>query len=286
MLTSEQINFYHENGYLGVEGVLSAKEVAELRRVTDGFVQLSGSVTEHTDVFDLEPEHTPDSPKLRRLKNPVLHHDLYKKTLHHPGVLDIVEQLIGPGLRTNGNKLNMKSPEYGSPVEWHQDWAFYPHTNDDIVTVGVCMDDMMYENGCLLVIPGSHKGPILTHHQNGRFAGAVTEEVPDADKAVPIELKAGGISIHHVRMLHASARNVSANPRRLLLYQYCAPDAWHLQGYGNWQEYLDTMVRGEPTNRPRLVDVPVEMPFPEAERGGSIYETQLVLEKPVFAGLK
>ena len=283
MLTSKKIDFYHENGYLGVEGVLSADEVAELRRVTEGFVQLSGSVTEHTDVFDLEPGHTPESPKLRRLKDPVTQHEVYKKFLHHPRILDIVEQLIGPGLRTNGNKLNMKSPEYGSPVEWHQDWAFYPHTNDDILAVGVSMDEMKYENGCLLVIPGSHKGPVYSHHQDGHFAGAVTEELPDADKAVPIELEAGGISIHHVRTLHASAKNVSSRPRRLLLYQYCAPDAWSLQGYPNWQAYLDSMVRGEPTNRPRLVDVPVLMPWPEAVRGGSIYETQTILEKPVFA---
>ena len=283
MLTSKKIDFYHENGYLGVEGVLSADEVAELRRVTEGFVQLSASVTEHTDVFDLEPGHTPESPKLRRLKDPIKHHEVYKKFLHHPRILDIVEQLIGPGLRTNGNKLNMKSPEYGSPVEWHQDWAFFPHTNDDLLVVGVSMDEMKYENGCLLVIPGSHKGPVYSHHQDGHFAGAVTEELPDADKAVPIELEAGGISIHHVRTLHASAKNVSSRPRRLLLYQYCAPDAWSLQGYPNWQAYLDSMVRGEPTNRPRLVDVPVLMPLPEAVRGGSIYETQTILEKPVFA---
>ncbi len=283
MLTRKQIDFYHEFGYLGVEGVLSDAEVAELRRVTDEFVQLSASVTEHNAVFDLEPGHTPESPKLRRLKDPVSHHEVYNKFLHHPGILAIAAQLIGPNLRSNGNKLNMKSPEYGSPVEWHQDWAFYPHTNDDIMAVGVSMDDMMYENGCLLVIPGSHKGPVLTHHQNGRFAGAVTEEVTDADKAVPIELKAGGISIHHVRTLHASARNVSSSPRRLLLYQYCAADAWNLQGHANWQDYLDTMVCGEPTNRPRMVDVPIEIPLPEAERGGSIYETQTILENPMFA---
>ena len=250
MLTEKQIDFYHENGYLGVENVLSEGEVAELRRVTDAFVELSGSVSEHTDVFDLEPGHTSEAPKLRRLKNPVQQHEVYRNCLRHPGILDIVEQLIGPGLRTNGDKLNMKSPEYGSPVEWHQDWAFYPHTNDELLAVGVCMDDMKYENGCLLVIPGSHKGPVYSHHQDGRFAGAVTVEVPDADKAVPIELKAGGISIHHVRTLHASAKNVSAVPRRLLLYQYCSIDSWYLQGYGCWQDYADSVLRGEPTNRP------------------------------------
>ena len=283
MLTTKQINFYHENGYLGVEGVLSAEEVADLRRVSDEFVQLSASVTAHTDVFDLEPGHTPQSPKLRRLKNPILHHTVYNMTLRHPGILDIVEQLIGPGVRTNGNKLNMKSPEYGSPVEWHQDWAFYPHTNDDLLAVGVCMDGMMLENGCLLVIPGSHKGPVYTHHQHGRFAGAVTEEVPDADKAVPIELRAGGISIHHVRTLHASATNRSAYPRRLLLFQYCSIDSWSLIGFKDWNEYVATILRGEPTNRPRVTDVPVQMPWPPAERGGSIYETQTILEKPLLA---
>ena len=47
-------------------------------------------------------------------------------------------QLIGPGVRYNGHKLNMKSGEYGSPVEWHQDWAFYPHTNDDLLAVARC----------------------------------------------------------------------------------------------------------------------------------------------------
>ena len=57
----------------------------------------------------------------------------------------------------------------------------------------------------------------------------------------------------------------------------------NLQGHANWQDYLDTMVCGEPTNRPRMVDVPIEIPLPEAERGGSIYETQTILENPMFA---
>ena len=48
----------------------------------------------------------------------------------------------------------MKSGEFGSPVEWHQDWAFYPHTNDDLLAVGVCIDDMNETNGCLLSSPG------------------------------------------------------------------------------------------------------------------------------------
>ena len=53
------------------------------------------------------------------------------------GVVGIVQRFLGPDVRLHGSKINLKAPHYGSPVEWHQDWAFYPHTNDDILAVGV-----------------------------------------------------------------------------------------------------------------------------------------------------
>jgi phytanoyl-CoA hydroxylase len=285
MLTKKQIEFYKEFGYLGVEAVLSKDEVAELRRVTDEFVDKSRAVTENDAVFDLEPGHTADNPRLRRLKDPIKHHQVYMDTLHHPKILEIVSALIGTyGLRSNGNKLNMKYAQFGSPVEWHQDWAFYPHTNDDLLAVGVCIDSMTMENGALLVIPGSHKGPVLDHHSKTRgvFVGAVTDEDFTAEGAVPLLLDAGGISIHHVRTLHGSAPNTSPNPRRLLLYQYCAIDAWPLMGFGTWDSFNATIVRGEPTVVARVTNVPVRMSVPSGERGGSIYETQLMMEKRMY----
>lgn len=279
MLTQEQIDFYRTNGYLGLEDVLSQQEVEDLRRVTDAFVERSRQVTETDDVFDLEPSHTPATPHVRRLLAPSKQHDVYARALRHDKILDITAQLIGPGIRTNGDKLNMKSAEVGSPVEWHQDWAFYPHTNDDLLAVGVPIDDMTRENGCLLVIPGSHKDHIYDHHLNGAFAGAVTEPDFTREGAVPIEIKAGGISIHHVRTLHGSTPNTSGNPRRLLLFMYCAIDAWPLvQPVKSWEEFNSKILRGEPIWEPRLADVPVRIPLPPAEHPGSIYEIQSVLK--------
>ena len=282
MLRQAEINAYHKNGYLVVNNVLNDAEVQELRKVTDYFVDQSRAFSEHTDVFDLEPGHTAAEPRLRRLKSPVQQHEIYDQIMRHAGILDIVEDLLSPGVRTNGDKLNMKSPQFGSPVEWHQDWAFYPHTNDDLLAVGVCMDDCLVENGCMLVIPGSHKGPILDHNQDGHFCGAVTEEVKNADEAVPMEVYAGGISLHHVRTLHASALNTSPYPRRLLLFQMRALDAWPLMGFGDWEDFNSNILRGEPTNKARVTDVPVRMPLPPSLKTGSIYEQQTVLEKPIF----
>ena len=283
MLTQTQIDFYHEQGYLGVENVLSPDEVAELRQVTEDFVEQSRQVTDHTAVFDLEPGHTAENPRLRRLKNPIEQHAVYDRTMRHPKILNIVSQLIGQGIRTNGNKLNMKYAQFGSPVEWHQDWAFYPHTNDDLLAVGIAIDPMTLENGCLLVVPGSHKGPVLSHHHSkGFFVGAVTEPDFEPRDAVPILVDAGGISIHHVRTLHGSAPNTSPNPRRLLLYQYCANDAWPLVGFPGWEKFNENILQGEPTNVPRVTDVPVRIPLPNGEKGGSLYETQSMMEKRYY----
>ncbi len=79
--------------------------------------------------------------------------------MRHGAILEILRELIGPAIRFDTSKLNMKSPGYGAAVEWHQDWAFYPHTNSDLCAVGVMMDDCGIENGPLLCIPGSHRGP-------------------------------------------------------------------------------------------------------------------------------
>ena len=281
-LTSDQIEFYREKGYLGVEGVFSAAEVEDLQRVTDEFVEKSRSVTEHDDIFDLEPDHTPEFPKLRRLKTPARHHEVYDRALRNDRVLDIVSQLVGTeAVRGHGSKLNIKAADFGSPVEWHQDWAFYPHTNDDLLAVGVCIDEMSEENGCLLIIPGSHKGPVLDHHQDGHFAGAVTDPSFDDSTAEKVELPAGGISLHHVRVLHGSLPNRSPNPRRLLLFEYGAGDAWPLRG-SQWDSWSETFVRGEPSNQIRLTEVPVRLALPVPLRSGSIYETQSVLKGSTF----
>ena len=158
------------------------------------------------------------------------------------------------------------------------------HQASDVVSlflaVGIAIDDMMLENGPLMVIPGSHKGRIYDHHQDGIFVGAVTEEVEGADRAVPITLKAGGISIHHARALHASMPNVSDRPRRLLLFQYCAIDAWPLLGVPTWEAFVGKdVLRGVAVQEPRLAAVPVRIPLPNGERGGSIYETQSMLKR-------
>lgn len=271
-LTEAQIDLYRTDGYLAINDVLSPAEMAHLREVTDDFVDRSRAVATSDDVFDLEPDHTVERPRLRRLKEPHDQHRAYDEVLRHPTILALVSQLIGADLRHNGSKLNMKDSEGGSPVEWHQDWAFFPHTNDDSLALGLPLDDMSEENGCLMVVPGSHRGPVLDHHQDGVFVGAVDPSGLD-EESVAIELRAGGISMHHVRLLHGSAPNRSPRSRRLLLFQYVAADAWPLMEGTRWDTLKERVIQGSMSVVPRMADLPVRLPYPRLPFG-SIFDVQ------------
>ena len=274
MLATDQIQAFARDGYLAVENVLTEDELAELRRVTEEFVDASRKVASHDDTFDLEPAHSRSDPSVRRLKHPVDKHPVYAKYVRHGRILDIVECLLGPNLRFHNNKINMKNPGGGSAVEWHQDWAFYPHTNDDLLEVGIALSDMTEENGPLMVIPGSHKGKTWNHHEDGRFVGGITDPTFRADRAVPVTVAAGDVTLHHVRLLHGSKPNRSRKPRRMFFIGFCAADAWPLIPSGESFEQLNArIVRGKPTLTPRLKDLPVRLSLPRVP-GGSIYEQQ------------
>jgi phytanoyl-CoA hydroxylase len=283
-LTKAQVEQYRERGYLVVPDVLDAGLLGEIRRTVDAIVADAGKLTAHTDVYDLEESHTPEKPRLRRIKTPHKHFPFFAELTRNPRITEILAQLIGPDIRLHGAKLNMKSAGYGAAVEWHQDWAFYPHTNDDVLATGIYLDDCDMENGPLLVVPDTHKGPVNDHHANGYFVGAMDPELEGLDysKAVPLTGKAGSMTIHHARLVHGSAVNTSSKPRRLLLHEYAAADAWPLLGVANFEEFNGRIVLGRPTIEPRLASVPVRMPLPPAPFQGSIYENQRAAAKRFF----
>ena len=286
MLTPIQIKDYNRIGAIVVPDVLSPEELAELRQVTDGFIARSASITKHDDVYDLEDSHAPGQPRVRRIKAPHLHHAAYERLMRNPRIIACLQSLWGPDIRFDTSKLNMKSAGFGAAVEWHQDWAFYPHTNDDLAAVGVMMDDMELSNGPLLIAPGSHRGPVFDHHSEGKFCGAMDPSKRELDygAAVPLTGRAGSISIHHVRAAHASAPNTSNRERRFFLMQFRAADAWPLLGFpGGIEAYDALMVAGTPSLSPRLADVPVRLPLPPADLQGSIYENQKTLKNRFFA---
>src|SRR5581483_701036 len=230
VITPKQVDFYRENGYIVVENLVDAATRDAIKAVVADLIDQARGLTTHNDVYDLEPSHTPTNPRVRRIKKPTQVHPIFDQLVKSPQMVAVLKALIGPNVRLHGSKLNMKDPQYGSPVEWHQDWAFYPHTNDDILAIGVMLEDIDDTNGPLLVLPGTHRGPVYDHHVDGRFCGAMDPLACGLDfsKAVACPGKAGSCSFHHVRLVHGSAENTSNRPRPLMLYEVAAADAWPL----------------------------------------------------------
>lgn len=285
MLSAQQIEAYRRDGYLVIPRLIEGEQLAELRALTDRIVAEARGVAANDDLYDLEPSHSAQLPRVRRLKPAIFkRYDFFRALTRDPKIMAVLSGLLGPDIRLYGGKLNMKSAGYGSPVEWHQDWAFYPHTNDDVLATGIYLDDCDMDNGPLMVIPGSHHGPTYDHHANGRFCGAMDPAACDIDlsKAVPLMGPAGSMTIHHARLVHGSALNTSNRQRRLLLHEYTAADAWPLMGVANFDDFNERMVLGEPSVEPRIVSAPVRMPLPAADHQGSIYENQRSTNRRFF----
>ena len=154
------------------------------------------------------------------------------------------------------------------------------------LALGIYLDDVGEDNGPMMAVPGSHRGPVFDHHSDGAFCGGIDPGLHDVghERAAQMTGPAGTFTLHHVRAVHGSALNRSNRPRRLLLYSYFAADAWPLMGLegATLEEFDKRICRGRPTLEPRLEPAPVRMPLPVAPKQGSIYENQKTLTGRFF----
>jgi len=210
---------FDEDGYLVIDDVFSDQEVARLREATE-------------DAAVVEAQNEKGfAEKTVHLLAITTYHPAFMELAKHPAIVDRIRPLIGEDIQLEHSKLATKPPAKGKgPFHWHQDFAFFPHTNTSLVAVMVMLDDATPENGCMQIVKGSHKWGLLNHMLDGQFTAACQEEDrwQDRDRIVDIKPKAGGISIHHCLSLHGSEPNLSGKPRRGLVFQYRADDAYQL----------------------------------------------------------
>ncbi len=288
ILTPEDVAAYERDGYIVMERRLPAETVAALKRELARFHEAARGMHASDDKLDLEDSHTPDDPRVRRVKLPHTQSDIVAELMRSDLILAPARDLLGPNVRLHTSKLNVKSARYGAPVDWHQDFAFYPHTNDDLLAVGVMLDDVGEDNGPLMVFPGSHRGPVYDHHAGDVFAGTMDLDACGLDikDAVKLMAPAGSISLHHARIVHGSAPNRSARDRGVIFYEMMAADAFPIFGSmtksPSIEDYDSRMLCGVSTKEPRLAPVPVRIPQPQPAAAGSIYEVQKAATKRGF----
>ncbi|MCS7220828.1 MAG: phytanoyl-CoA dioxygenase family protein [Anaerolineae bacterium] len=232
-LTERQLHFWNENGYLVFENVFTPTEVEKMRRGVEALVAQAEGLTESTDRFKLKAFET-GGMMVQQIAEP---HEMSGEWLDlakDPRILDIVESLLGPNIQLYYSMLMMKPPRQGFTAPWHQDFAFFVHDRADLLACQVYIDDSTLENGCVEVVPGSHKLGLLNHFKDGRFTGIVQGDTTEFDQQrVPLPVKAGGIAFWHCLTLHSSKPNLSERPRRAIVYEYKNPQARLLSGVFN-----------------------------------------------------
>ncbi|MEO0822365.1 MAG: phytanoyl-CoA dioxygenase family protein, partial [Pseudomonadota bacterium] len=260
ILTDAERAQFWRDGFITVENAVSPELLARLRADMDAWIEESrshdgpfGEMIDGRARYDVQPGHSAAAPALRRVSAPTEISEAYYEAMSNSAMTDMVAELIGPSVKLHHTKINAKQPGSATEVKWHQDFPFTPHSNSDLVTALLMVDEVTLENGPLEVQPGSHKGPIHSLWRDGVFAGAVAPEI-EADmkaKAVSCYGPAGSVCLMHTKVAHGSAPNRSTAPRTLFISVYSAGDAAPCCPNPVPTRHEGLFVRGENPNRIR-----------------------------------
>ena len=276
-LNENQKEHYFREGYLVIERLFNRDDLAMVDRTIQDLTDKAIASGDFSKILELEPEPVDGRRVCRRIYHPFEQHPAFRDLATDPRLLDKIESIIGPDINLQHSKLNMKPAKVGSVVEWHQDLAYFPHTNDSLVTTLIYLDDATEQNGCLQVLPRHHTHYFSHAGPDGLFAGMITEPIDDGRFGKPVALPApaGSVIFMHCITPHASLPNRSDKARRTLIYEYRASDSFaiyyqHLNVAGM---PLHRQLRGKPSLYARCAGPPPLL-TPRSETSVSLYELQ------------
>jgi ectoine hydroxylase-related dioxygenase (phytanoyl-CoA dioxygenase family) len=218
-LSAETIDAYEKDGFFIVNDVFPPSDVERLRAAAAASNIVS------------EQERRGGEGRTVHLLGLTSFHAAFLELACDQRILRLITPLIGGDIQLQHSKLATKPPKKNTgPYPWHQDFAFYPHTNTSVLSVMVMLDDATPDNGCMRMVRGSHRQGLFEHRVDGFFSGRCVEENrwADPETLVDITPRAGGVSVHHCLTLHGSDVNLSGNPRRGVVFSYRADDAHQL----------------------------------------------------------
>jgi phytanoyl-CoA hydroxylase len=208
-------DLYREQGYLHARAVFEARQVDELRgaidRILDG---VAGTEHDENHVWKAVAQES----VLKGFHNVEYHDAAFTRAATHPRLVELLTQLIGPNVQLHHTKMLVKPPEQGAPFPMHQDYPYFPHERHTMLAASIHLDDTNLGNGCLRVIPGSHRrGPLDVQGESNTLA------VP-LEEGTPVPAAAGDVLSFNYLTIHGSGPNTSSGTRRNVLFQFRDPE--------------------------------------------------------------
>jgi ectoine hydroxylase-related dioxygenase (phytanoyl-CoA dioxygenase family) len=225
-LTQDQIDFYHREGYLVLNALTTAEEVAWMRGVYDRIFAMRAG-REEGNQFDLAGADGEEAvATLPQILSPSKYAPELKEGLFRANALHIVKSLLGPLVQAHGDHAILKPARIGAATPWHQDEAYWnPSMNYNSLSIWIPLQDASIESGCLSFVPRSHNLEVQPHHcinHDPRIHG-LEADYTDFQNAVSCPLPAGGATLHHNRTFHYAGPNNTETPRRALILTFGTP---------------------------------------------------------------
>jgi ectoine hydroxylase-related dioxygenase (phytanoyl-CoA dioxygenase family) len=220
VLSQEQIDFYHREGYLVLDAITTPEEVKWMRGIYDRLFETRAG-REVGGQFDLGgTDEEGKEAVLPQILNPSKYAPELKDGLFRTNALAIAKQLLGPEAEASGEHAIFKPARTGAETPWHQDEAYWnPDLDYTSFSLWIPLQEATLENGCMQFVPRSHLHQVMTHHtinHDPRIHGLEADEF-DTSNSVACPIPAGGATIHHNRILHYAGPNTSDIPRRALI---------------------------------------------------------------------
>ena len=220
-LSEAQLKEYKEKGYLIEENYLSKDELAAVQDIVPEITsRLMVDPDESEHIFEKDENGNPVA--VRCVHNLLEQHGIFRKFAAKPKLIEIVSSVMSQSMYFFRGIMVIKQRGVGSAFPWHQDYAYWGQGKPELVGVWIALREATIENGCMDIIPGSHKWGVLPVRNNDPGNPILSEE--QENMAIPAPVPAGGAIFFHSLLVHKSNPNRSNEDRWAIVYEYSAPE--------------------------------------------------------------
>ena len=217
MISSNQLKFFDQEGYLELEKILSEQDIVFYSETYDAFINNEFDTADLRS--DLSGKEDKDTEYITQIMLPSrIYPNLLLQPMHQKG-LAIAQQLLGEDMMLDFDMLINKAPHTNEPTPWHQDAAYWIDMPDKrALSIWFAIDEATLENGCMWYTPKSHQSPLREHFQplgKGALQCSGSE-----NESIAVPLNPGSCAIHHGHTLHYSRGNNTSGHRRAFILNF------------------------------------------------------------------
>ena len=236
-LSNQEIRDFREEGFLVIPGILSEHQIgrvfSEITAVMAQRPHVPDDLIQYEPSMRGKPWTETNELHVRKLYRMAVHLSFFRELAHHPDLLNTARTLLGARVTLVQTMLLMKPPEISSPKVWHQDNGYFALRPPHCFGFWIACDPVTEANGCMHIVPGSHRRGLQPHAGQGDDFGLT--EIPAPEDILSVPLQPGDALLFQCELFHFTPANRTTQRRRALQYHYMASDVAKTPNQFPWE---------------------------------------------------